>query len=81
MVEAELVFGGLEGVLGGPTMPFDGDKSLDRGVGRAPGAGVGQLAIRSVTPDQQAARPQSLGTVHVFVGSERGEQAGNTRTR
>ena len=45
MVEAELVFGGLEGVLGGPTAPFDGDKSLDRGVGRPDQGDIGPPAI------------------------------------
>ena len=74
MIEAELVLGGLEGVLNGPALPFDCDKGLDRGAGRAPGAEIGQFAVRTVTTDQQPTCPKPLGSVHVFVGFEMGER-------
>jgi hypothetical protein len=45
MVEAELVLGGLEGVLDGPALPFNRSQRRDRGSGRAPGGEVGTLAI------------------------------------
>ena len=58
MVEAKFVFGGLEAVLDGPTVPFDPDESLDVGSRRAPSGEEGEIANGDATPDQQAAGPQ-----------------------
>ena len=74
MVQAEFVLGGLEGVLDRPAVPLNRDKGFDRGLSGAPSAEKGQLCVRPVAPDQQASRPQPLGTVHVFVCAEMGER-------
>src|SRR5580692_10423762 len=66
VVEAQLVFRGLEAVFDRPTMSLDLDQHLDAGSGRAPGREEGQVSVCDVAADQQAARPQADPRVVVF---------------
>ena len=59
VVEAKLVFGGLEAVLDGPAPPLDRGKRCGARAGRAPGCEIGALAVSQLAPDQQPARPGS----------------------
>jgi hypothetical protein len=58
VVEAELVFGGLEAVLDRPAMAFDGDEGLDARAGRAPGREEGKITVADIAADQKVAGPQ-----------------------
>jgi hypothetical protein len=60
VIEAELVFGGLEAVFDRPSMAVDGDQRFNRCSRRAPGGEEGEVAVGDATPDQQAARPQTV---------------------
>ncbi len=57
VVEAELVFCGLEAVLNGPALPFDPDQRFDARARRAPGGEKRARAVGDAAPDQQAMRP------------------------
>ena len=75
VVEAELVFSGLEAVLDGPAVAFDLDQGVDAGPCRTPGGEEGQVAIGDVAADQQAASPQARSGLVVFAGVEVGQFA------
>ena len=75
VVEAQLVFRGLEAIFDRPTMSLDLDQHLDACSGRAPGREEGQVSVGNVAADQQAARPQSDARVVVFGSVEIGQFA------
>src|SRR3954447_19035639 len=67
MIKAQFVLAGLETVFDVPALPFHRDQRLDAGASRAPGGEVGARAISEVTPDQQAAGPQSTSCLRTFL--------------
>src|SRR3954447_22876300 len=73
MIKAQFVLAGLETVFDVPALPFHRDQRLDAGASRAPGGEVGARAISEVTPDQQAAGPQSTLPAVVVAGLEIGQ--------
>ena len=73
VVEAELVLGGLEGVLDRPAPALDRDERRDRGARRAPRREEREIAFGEVAPDQQAAGPEAHGAGDGTVRPEVGE--------
>ncbi len=67
MIKAKLGFGGLEAVLDGPAMAFDGGQRFDTGPGRAPCAEERAFAVSDTASDQQAARPNAAGVVILSI--------------
>ena len=63
VVEAELVFCGLEAILDRPAMAFDFDQRLDRRPCRTPSGEVGEIAVGDMTADQQASCPQAVAFI------------------
>jgi hypothetical protein len=59
MIEAELVFGGLEAIFDRPAVAFDGDERLDFGSSRTPGREVGQITVADIAADQEAPGPDA----------------------
>ena len=59
MVEAELVFGGLEAVFDCPSMAFDGNQGLDACAGRAPCREEGEITVADIAADKKTAGPKS----------------------
>ena len=64
VVETELIFGGLEAVLDRPAAALNADERADRSSCRAPRGEVSQISISDIAPDQQAACPQTLDSLH-----------------
>ena len=68
VVEAEFILGRFEAVFDGPAVALDPDQGRDISTGRTPGREIGQIAIRDVAADQQAACPLA-GSGLVKVGT------------
>src|SRR3954467_11129060 len=60
VVEAQLGFRGLEGVLDRPAPPLDLDQHLQRRALWTPSREEGHFPVAQATPDQQAACPDRL---------------------
>ena len=75
VVEAELVFGGLEPLFDPPARTFDLHQRLERCSVRAPCREIPQIAISRIAADQQAAGPCSAERIAIFRHLEIGHRA------
>ena len=85
VVETELVLGSLEAVLDRPAGAFNADERVDRSSCRAPRGEVSEISIGDITPDQQAACPQTVVLLMTMApandtSSVRGRCRGNAGT-
>ena len=75
VVEPQFILRGFEAILDRPAMSLHFDQSFDACSSRALGREVGEISIRDVAADQQAARPRTQSIVAVFGRIEIGQLA------